>query len=675
MDADPYKYFRVEARELLEGLGQGVLSLEKGQGGAELVGRLLRLAHTLKGAARVVRQTAIADRAHAVEDALALWRQGPRPPEQVEELLRLLDTIAADVAALDAVGERRAGPKAAPAVEAVGTIRIESREMDAVVDGVFEATVQLAAIRREVDDLARTRDLAQALRDQLAARGNGLDRKRVLSEDFLGALDGLHRRLAAAVEREQAELAQVREAAGRLRLVPASTLFGPLERAARDAAQAVRRTVAFDTSGGENRVDASVLASLKDALLHVVRNAVAHGIEPEGERLSAGKTGAGRLEITVERRGHRIAFLCHDDGRGVDVEAVRRAAVQRGLLADAEAARLSTEEALRLVLRGGLTTTAAATHVSGRGVGLDVVRETAARLKGEVAIRSEPGRGTTVEVVVPVSLSSMPALLLADGEITASLPLAAVRAGLRLAESDLTTSAEGRTLLFEGGTVPFLPLADALRRTGARDGRRVWTAVVLESRGDRAALGVERLLGVASIVVRSFPEWVTADPVVAGASLDDAGEPLLLLDPASLVAAARSPPAMSSETTARARPAVLVVDDSLTTRMLEQSILESAGYDVDLATSGEEALAKARGRRYRLLVVDVEMPGMDGFELLEQVRADPLLRDVPSILVTSRGSPEDRRRGEQSGARAYIVKSEFDQGRLLQTIRGLVGPS
>jgi two-component system chemotaxis sensor kinase CheA len=369
-----------------------------------------------------------------------------------------------------------------------------------------------------------------------------------------------------------------------------------------------------------------------------------------------------------------VTFTCRDDGRGIDVEAVRRAAARRGLLSASEAAALSMEQVVHLVLQGGVTTTGAVTEVSGRGVGLDVVRETAARLKGEVSVRSEPGRGTTIAICVPVSLASLTALVVSAGGITASLPLDAVRRTLRVAESEIARSGESDSILCDGAAIPFLPLARALgRQTAPARDHRPWSAVVVQSGAGLAAMGVDRVLGTATVVVRALPSLVDPDPIVAGASLDAAGDPQLVLDPASVVAAARTGRGLRTESAAVSQLPVLVVDDSLTTRMLEQSILESAGYEVDLATSAEEALGKARGRGYRLFVVDVEMPGMDGFEFVARTREDPVLRETPAILVTSRSSAEDRRRGEQAGARAYIVKSEFDQAYLLQTIRELIG--
>jgi two-component system chemotaxis sensor kinase CheA len=221
--------------------------------------------------------------------------------------------------------------------------------------------------------------------------------------------------------------------------------------------------------------------------------------------------------------------------------------------------------------------------------------------------------------------------------------------------------------------LPFVSLARLLGASGAR-GRNGQPRIAVLVRGDAgvAALGVDRMLGTTTVVLRPLPELAPASPIVAGAALDAEGNPQLVLDPDALVAEARRAQPSEAEPV-RGAQSVLVIDDSLTTRMLEQSILESAGYDVHLATSGEEALEKARARRYALFLVDVEMPGMDGFTFLEHKRADPTLRDIPAILVTSRGAPEDVQRGRDAGACHYVVKSEFDQAQLLERIRALVG--
>jgi len=335
---------------------------------------------------------------------------------------------------------------------------------------------------------------------------------------------------------------------------------------------------------------------------------------------------------------------------------------------------MGLEEAVRIIMKSGVSTSSAIDEFSGRGIGLDVVREITARLKGEVTLRSEPGRGISVEILVPISLSSLTALGVEAGGMIASLPLDAVHQVLRIADHEIARTTEQESIVYDGKVIPFLRLSRALRNdTGTDRKRQQWSAIVLKSASGGAAIGVDRLLGTTRLVMRPLPSFAESDPVIAGASLNTEGNPQLVLDPGGLMAAAylRAEPVPE---TALARPAsVLIIDDSLTTRMLEQSILESAGYEVDLATSGEEGLGKVREKAYSIFLVDVEMPGIDGFEFVSRMKADPLLHSVPSILITSRNSVEDRRRAEQSGARGYIVKGEFDQGHLLQTIRRLIG--
>jgi two-component system chemotaxis sensor kinase CheA len=686
MTKDPYRYFRIEARELVEGLSAGVLDLEKAPSGKDVIGRLLRLAHTLKGASRVVKLAAIAEEAHAIEDVLTPFRQGQAavPQEELDRLLRLVDAIGARITSIDPAREpERAALAVRVPEEASETVRVEIDEVDHLLESVTEATVLVNALTGESASLEHAQRLAEGIADRLGPRRSGelgaatsresLAKVSSLSEELSASLERIRRDVASGFEQVSRELGQVRDAANRLRLLPASWVFPSLERAARDAAHSLGKKIVFDASGGEVRLDAQVLAAIRDALIHVVRNAVAHGIEAESERAAARKPLAGRVALSVERRGHRIAFICQDDGRGVDVEAVRRVAADRGLLSSA-APPPDAQEVVRLLLQGGLTTASTVTEVSGRGVGLDVVRETAARLKGDVTLQSAPGLGVTLEICVPVSLSSLQALVVDAAGVAASVPLHAVRRTLRLTDSDIARSADSDTIVYDGNVIPFVPLAKALRRSMTSDrGRRHWSAVVVEAGASLAAVGVDRLVGTTNVVVRPLPREAEVDVIVAGAALDAEGHPQLVLDPEGLVAAAHVGRGALAEPDSPPRWPVLVIDDSLTTRMLEQSILESAGYDVELAISAEEGLGKARNKRYGLFVVDVEMPGMDGFDFVARTRADPVLRETPAILVTSRGSGEDRQRGRDAGASGYIVKGEFDQGHLLQTIRDLIG--
>lgn len=692
MPQDPYRYFRLEARELLDGLTRGVLEIERGASSKDVVGRLLRFAHTLKGAARVVKLTEIGRQAHAVEDVLAPFREGSVsiPPERVNELLGLIDGMAAGLNSLDH-GEARA--PVAPAVHEVPAIpaipempieavRVDLDEMDRLLEAVAEVTVQIHSLERETEGLARARHLAGLLAEILGAgakageneAAGSNEKPRVLAEEIRQTLDRSARSVESGVEQVSRELDLVRDAANRLRLQPAASIFGSLERAARDAAQLLGKRITFRTAGGEGRIDAHVLAGLGVALAHVVRNAVAHGIELETDRVSRGKPPAGDVFLEVETRGSQIAFVCRDDGRGIDWESLKRAALRAGVLGETEAAQANADSIFQLLLKGGLTTSKTLTEVSGRAIGFDVVRETAARFGGQVFLRSEAGRGTSVELRVPVSMASLRALVVDAEGTVAALPFECVRRTIRLVDADIVRASNGESIVHDGRVVPYVPLTRALRRpTGASGPRSSFSAVVIEAAGELAAVGVSTLLGIDSVITRPLPAHIRADSVVVGASLDADGNPLLVLDPQGLVAAAQTARPMVTESAATPRRPILVVDDSLTTRMLEQSILESAGYEVELATSAEEALEKAKKKHYGLFVVDVEMPGMNGFEFVATTRADPVLRETPAILVTSRGSVEDRRRGREAGASEYVVKGEFDQGRLLQVIRELNG--
>lgn len=656
MAKDPYKYFRVEARELVDGLTQGVLELERGAAAVDRVARLLRLAHTLKGAARVVKQPEIAELAHAAESILTDQRAEPDQSfsaSAASELLRVFDRISQQLQSLASPGPELRGP----AEDSADPVRVDVAETDALLRGLTETLVQFGSLRNHLN-------ATDSLRTLFHSRGD---------EELLIEFDRFAQDLMASIERLESSLSEVQETARRLRMIPAKTLFSSLDRAVRDAAQALGRVVHFEVHGGEVQLDAGVLASLRSALMHVVRNAVTHGIETPPERAAAGKPIQGRVELLVKRRGGRVSFVCQDDGRGVDLRAVRDAAAARGLLPTLEVNVLNDERVLDLLRAGGLSTSGGLTQLSGRGIGLDVVRAATSKLKGEFRIQSDAGRGARFEIEVPVSVASMQSLLVESAGRTVAIPLDAVSRTFTLYDTQIAKSANGESILHQGRTIPFLALDRVLRRSGHRRPERNWPSLLVAHEGRQVAVGVDALLGATSIVVRPLPAILKVDPAIAGASLDAEGDPQLVLDPAGLVAAAEKRLGPAPEPATLPTIPILVVDDSLTTRMLEQSILESAGYQVDLAVSGEEGLEKARKRRYGLFLVDVEMPGIDGFEFVTRTRADPHLSSIPAILVTSRNAIDDRRRGEQAGARAYIVKGEFDQGHLLRTIRELVG--
>ena len=469
MEQDPYRYFRPEARNLLDQFAQGILELEKGGGGGGAVQRLLRLAHTLKGAARVVRQSSIAERAHAIEDALAPFRESAAEiaREDIDAILAHLDeigsqlvTLVPDQAAEIPEGGRYPAPPPQdgvtasanasgpdPARDAQRVLRADLADADAVLEGVAEAQARLGAFRNSAVSIEQLGHLADLLRAQLIAKGandgsrpagSSPNRSAALAEELRRTIAALTEEFTSSLTHLDRELRQLRDAAEGLKLIPVDSVLMALKRIARDAARALGKQVTFEASGGDIRLDAGILGSIQGALIQLVRNAVAHGIETEAQRIAAGKPAAGLVTVNVVRRGARVLFECRDDGRGIDLAAVRRAAIASGVLSSS-ATEPASEELVRILLRGGVSTSAAVTDVAGRGVGLDVVREAMERLGGDISVNIDPGRGTAFVLSIPSSITSIPVLLVeaGNGESTMAIPLDAVRQSLRLAPGDI----------------------------------------------------------------------------------------------------------------------------------------------------------------------------------------------------------------------------------------------
>ncbi len=688
MTADPYRYFRIEARELLDQLGDGILAVERGAVEQGLVDRLLRHAHTLKGAARVVRLATLAEDAHALEDLLAALRDGSGTHDvaAASRMLVVVDRMRAQLASLGVVPGPGGGQPATDAAPGSGAMRPGDEAIHAFrpdaddIDGVAQGLSATEAALRGVDDAMRevqhARRLLDVIDDHLSVStvarrtedGRTLDDGlRAITAEVRRRLGALERSGVQAVERANREIHLVAEATARLHLAPARAMFRFLERATRDAALAQGKRVRFEAAGGDLRLEPEMLSLLQTACLHVVRNAVAHGVETDlRERDALGKPAEATVRVTVERVREYVRVSCTDDGGGIDLDRVRAALRQRGvahLPADPDAL-------LRVLLESGVSTATTVTSLAGRGIGLGVVRDVAVRLGGRVHVRTRPGAGTTVELIVPFALASLAALLVDAADVPAAVPLDAVNRIVKIEEHQLARSARGAALMIDGEAVPVgaLHAVVAPERAAPSIGGR--PALIVRS-GDRLlALVVDRVHPATTVTVRPLPALAPAHSVAVGAAIDPSGRPRLVLEPHALIERVSTSPTMAAVPTGRAE-AVLVVDDSLTTRMLEQSILESAGYVVGLASSGSEGLEKARSGDYALFLVDVEMPDMDGFTFVEHVRAEPRLATTPIILVTSRAAAEDRERGRRAGANAYIVKSEFDQQVLLSQIRSL----
>ncbi len=470
----------------------------------------------------------------------------------------------------------------------------------------------------------------------------------------------------------------------RVRLVPFETQISIFQRTVRDVARQVGKEVGLQISGAGIELDKRVLESIKDPVMHLLRNAVDHGIETPEERTKSGKLREGMIILAVSQRGGNVMILIADDGRGIDVAAVRQAA--RRILGDAEVDALTDTEAVSLVMLPGLSTSTQITTISGRGIGLDVVRQNVEALQGRIDIESTYGAGTTFRLVIPVSLSTLRCMLARLGDETYAIPTSAIEQIISIDSIDPSArfSVGGRPMItIQGRSVGLISLADVLERPSSGDPHY---AVVLATGDRRMAFLVDDLITEQDMVVKNLNLELSHVRHVAGATLLGSGEVLIILNVSDVLktaqaqisvrpASARIGPSLAEQAKSVKPSAktVLIVDDSITTRTLEKNILEAAGFEVITATDGLEALDALDREVCELVVADIEMPHLDGFELTSRIRRSDRFSHLPVILVTSLDAAEHKERGFQVGADAYIVKGNFDQGELLQTVRQLIG--
>lgn len=510
--------------------------------------------------------------------------------------------------------------------------------------------------------------------------------------DFIATLEDRLRRLVTAADHDGRGLAAIshglQDAVKEMQLLPFAALLDLMPRLVRDLAQAQGKPVELVTQGGEIEIDRRILDELKDPLIHLLRNAVDHGIEAPAARAAAGKPAQGTLTLAVAQQdGGRVEIRVGDDGAGIDAARVTAAARKLGLVSTEEADRLGAREVLALTLRSGVSTSPIVTDVSGRGLGLAIVREKVERLGGNVAIETRPGGGTAFRLSVPLTLATFRAVLVRVGERLCALPAGGVERVTLAAPADIRTVENRETVSLDGRVVALVDLGALLeqarqapRATGAANAETARIPLVVIAAGDtRLALRVDAIQGEHEILVKPLGPQLARVRNVAGATLLGSGQLVPVLNVADLLRSAAHAAAPAPIVAAAAgveapavQRAILVAEDSITSRALLKGILEAAGYAVTTAIDGAEAFATLKSGEFDLLVSDVEMPRMDGFDLTARVRADKKLAELPVVLVTALGSREHRERGIDVGANAYIIKSSFDQGNLLEVVRRLL---
>lgn len=468
-------------------------------------------------------------------------------------------------------------------------------------------------------------------------------------------------------------------------MLPFSSLLEIFPKLVRDLSHAQGKDVKIVISGGDIDIDRRILDEMKDPFIHLVRNCVDHGIEKPEERARRNKPLPGTITIAVTQANSRnVDILILDDGAGIDVEKAKASAVRLGILSQSEADELDEQKTLSLVFHSGVSTSPIITDVSGRGLGLAIVREKVEKLGGAVICESHRGSGTALRMMLPLTLATFRGVLVSQNEHLYVIPTTYMDKMKRIKKDEIKTIENRETISLDGLTIPFVPLYAALelpqkeKRSADNEDINGIHVIILSAGEKSIAFGVDEVLNEQEILVKGLGKQLSRVRNVAGATVLGTGKVVPILNVPDLMKSAikaSSVPfraAVAVEETAAKKQSVLVVEDSITARTLLKNILESAGYDVKTTVDGIDAFTALKTEDFDIVVSDVDMPRMNGFDLTSKIRSDKKLADLPVVLVTALESRADRERGIDAGANAYIVKSSFDQSNLLEVIKRLI---
>jgi two-component system, chemotaxis family, sensor kinase CheA len=693
-DAELRQIFHDEVMQRLDEMEAALLAGEAGGAGPEVIESLFRNAHTIKGSAGMFGLEDVSTVAHAAEDVLAVVRRsGSLPAALATSLLSAtsvirelvsgkqvpIDAVLNELAASQSAmaGGQASQPAEPPPAEPPPAEPPPAEPPPAEPPPAIPPPAKPSPWETRQDASKPPAAAGGPAAGERMPSGTGSEGLSVRVPatkidhllDVVGEAMQDARRIAHTMSSMGTEpplglrpdvrtLNELKDAAIEMRTLPLKMIAGPMPRAVRDLARAEGKQVEFTVDGGDTELDRAILESLSDPLMHLLRNAVAHGIEPTAERELADKPPVGRITLRAVPRGSLVEIIVADDGRGVSPEVLELARREGGLT--------------DLLSRPGFSSASEVSKLAGRGVGLDAVRSYTHGLGGRFQIRSEPGAGTEVSLVLPLAVALLEVLMFERAGLVIGVPLAAAEEGVLVSG---TATIQGRLSLNVRGKS--LPVADVAELLGVPAPPLVPRppALIIAVGGRRIAVACDALIGQEEVIVKPLGSLLGTVTGYLGAALLSDDRIALLVDPAmlvrgrSVVQAARPAAAHAAEI-----PTILVVEDSFTVRELQRSILEAAGYPVVTARDGRDALSVlSRDPRVALVVTDLEMPELDGIGLIRAIRADPARSALPVIIVTSHGSEEERRRGIEAGADAYMAKRSFNQQALLATVEGLIG--
>lgn len=722
--------FKIEAKEHLSALNEGLINLEKSspEKETELIETIFREAHSLKGAARSVNLKEIESLCQSMENIFASLKRkecaaSPQlfdalhqasdcvsnlisseeeinisETKNINEVIRNLERVL-KVVPLQPLEKQQIEkePKKKELIQSIpltDTVRISTAKLDSILFQAEEMlSVKLSASQRAVQLQEMAASFAvwekewTKIQPNIRVLAGDIQHKQEndkllaffkSNHDFIKSLETGLTLVAKSAENDTRQFGgmvdNLLEDMKKVLMLPFSSVLGAFPKLARDLSHESGKEVELLIEGEDIEIDRRILDEMKDPLIHLLRNCIDHGIEKPDERRLKKKPPCGTIRFALTSSdGSKIEIMVSDDGVGINASLVKSAAIKRGIISFEEAGKLSEQESLLLIFRSGISTSPIITEVSGRGLGLAIVHEKVEKLNGIVSFETQADIGTTFRIIVPLTLATFRGLLVQVKDQLFVLPAANVERALRISSEEIRTMENLETISLNGEIISLVRLGNVLELPGKSNLDMTTQIVILGSEAKHIAFVVDEILHEQEILVKSLGKLLSRVRNIAGATVFRSGRVVPILNVHDLIKSAvktvKKPAVKETETK---RNTILVVEDSITSRTLLMNILETAGYDVKTTVDGLDAFTALQNQEFDLVVSDVDMPEMNGFELTAKIRADKKLSEMPVVLVTALESREHKERGIKVGANAYIVKSSFDQSNLLEVIRRLI---
>lgn len=704
--------FVEEAKEHLGRLASGLAEIEQGAVSAEKINSLFRSVHTLKGSSRMLKLEPITQVSHSLEDLLSALREGrvaTNPAviallyqgvdalsDQVQQLIecgqvealssvntqlcqqltataegQALNAVAAEPVAFkssELAAEDASGASAQPTLTASDTVRVKLDKLDELIKLMGELVSSHAGMR----ELAMT---SQQLEQQLQQQ---------LHSHLPVAMQQFSRKMRDIVLAQENLMQELHDKTLQMRMLPLAIVLEPAARLVRDMARSLGKQVECRISGSEIELDRQMIDQLADPIIHLLRNALDHGIETPDIRQQKCKPVQGLLQISARQDGGWVVLEVRDDGQGLSLVTIRDKALKKGLVSSEQLAEMSDQQVSDLIFEPGFSTSNIITEFSGRGVGMDVVKRSIVDdLQGVISLHSSLDQGTCFTLRLPLSLAMMRVLLIRAGEQVLGFTAQYVTELISVAVSGLINVADRNAVIIRNEFVPVIELVDLLQLPPANAAKKSLSRtrselllLVIRVHNEKLALIIDELLDERDLVIKQLPEHLRFNALISGMVTIGHNELVSLIHvPYVLDIARKARQPVNRRAQAdqeKPKKRILVVDDSLNTREIERDVLEAWGYHVTLAEHGQEGLDKALAEQFDAVLTDVEMPIMDGFTLTARLREHERYQTCPIIIITSREKESDRRRGIEVGADAYIVKGSFDQNSLVDTLKVLL---